>query len=101
MVTDSRQLLTKAHEAETKGMAGTRAVRAGDLGSHAEVRQVEQSEVAGHQGREGLPAPSLFAMTAVLGCRLSSACKGFQLQGWSWLTGTAPRMWLRPVTLWS
>lgn len=57
-MTDSRQLLTKAHEAETKGMAGTRAVRAGDLGSHAEVRQVEQSEVAGHQG-EGRPSCSL------------------------------------------
>lgn len=34
-----------------------------------------------HQGREGLATPSLFSMTAVLGCRLSSALEGFSTAG--------------------
>lgn len=61
-----------------------RAVGMVGLGSHAEGEARGAEWVAWHQVGEGLSAPSLFSMTAALGCRLSSAWKVgrlFQLQG--------------------
>lgn len=59
-------------------MSGTGAAWAGDLRSHAESEAGGAQWMAWHQGRGGLPTPSLFSMATVLGCRL---WKAFQPQG--------------------